>query len=115
MKKWFVVIMVLCAVSLWATSVEETQEGPVTVGIWGAVDRPMYPDNPDSIQFYREYLLGDYDVDIVFYAPGESGAEHPIVLEVAAGTQPDTYLDYLGRTSIFANANKRPDHLICCR
>ncbi len=80
------------------------------VGLWAVTDRMMFPDNPDSILFYGEYLLGEFDVEIDFYA--ESAEEHhPIVLEVASGDQPDIYLDYLGRVSEFANGRYAHDIL----
>jgi len=108
------VLLLVCAFAFAGGGAEEEvewieQEGPVTVGIPSATDRPMYPDNPDSMLFWTEYLLGDMNAEVTFYPPGESGADTPMQLEVKAGTQPDIYMDYMGRVSEFANAKYAHD------
>lgn len=102
MRKLLVVAMVLLAAFAFAGGKAEVAGGPVTVGIWGA-DRPIDPKNVDSLAFYQDYLFGGTDVEITWYHPGD-GAAQPIDLDIAAGTQPDVYSDYLGRTNKYANA-----------
>lgn len=101
MKRLLVFGMVLVAAFAFAAGAPEVEEGPVTIGIWGA-DRALDPDNPDSLAFYADYLFGDQDVEFTWYSPGD-GAAQPIDLDIAAGAEPDIYHDYLGRVSKYAN------------
>ncbi len=110
------VLLLICALAFATGGIEEdgavewvAQEGPVTVGILAVTDRPIYPDNPDSMLFWTEYLLGDMNAEVIFYPPGESGADSPMQREVKSGNEPDIYLDYLGRVSEFANAKYAHD------
>lgn len=107
-------MFLLLAVVAFAAGGEEgelewaEQEGPVTVGLWGGRDYPMYPDNPDSLQLYEDYVFGGMDVDLTFYTDAAE-EKHPLRAALAAGTHPDIYLDYMGRVSEYANSRYAVD------
>ena len=109
-SKLIFVVMLLVAVLAFAGSGGEKgdvewveQEGPVKIGLWGGADYPMNPDNPDSMMFYTDFVLGGMDVELTWYTDAAE-EDHPIMGAIAAGDPPDIYLDYLGRTSQFANS-----------
>lgn len=106
MRKLLVLMMVLVAVASFATGTQDSTK-TVTVGIWGA-DRPINPDYPDGPQFYKDFVLAGYDVDIEWLSPGD-GAAQPVDLMVMSGTQPDVYLDYSGRINKYANSKYAVD------
>ena len=115
MRRFVVIALLLIAATAWATGQRGanaewvTQDGPISIGLWGAADRPLDTDDPDGLKFYADYVFADMDVELTFYSPGATGSAQPIDLDIAAGKGPDIYYDYMGRTSKYANARYAVD------
>ena len=99
MRKLVLLALVLVSAGLLWAGGQQAKADTVVIGIW---DKDI--DMQEEGFLYADHLFKDWPdpVEFRFYPVGD-GAEVAIQLDVAAGTPPDIYTDYIGRVNIYAN------------